>query len=469
MGALRIYNTLTGRKEEFKPIEEGVVRIYVCGPTVYDHCHLGHFKTFVFFDFLVRYLRFKGYRVEYVMNITDVDDKIIARASQEGVDIKEYAERYIRSFLEDMRALRLVRPTHMPRATEHIEDMIRLIRRLIEKGYAYVSDGNVYFSVEKFRDYGKLSKVDKEKVVGEAGEGKRSPLDFALWKAWKPGEPWWDSPWGRGRPGWHIECSAMSMKYLGETFDIHGGGSDLIFPHHENEIAQSEAATGKQFVRYWMHVGTLNLRQEKMSKSIGNVILIKEVLKRYPPDVVRLYYFSIHYRRPQELDMSVFDEVSRMYERIRRTYRALLEEYRGAPEDEGARRVDEVMGFLSEFLEAMDDDLNTPRALSAFMRFVRWLNEYLEGGRVDKRTLAAAIYFYDVFREVSGVLEEEGAAGPSGVLRELIDLIVEVRGRLRERKMYDLSDYIRERLRELGIILEDRGRETRVRFEAPAS
>jgi len=416
------------------------------------------------FDFLVRYLRFKGFQVRYVMNITDVDDKIIRRANEAGVSIDEYTKEYIRSFLEDMDALGLIKPDFMPRATEHINDMIKLISRIIDNGYAYVSNGNVYFDVEKFKDYGKLSRISKEQMISEEeGEGKRNPADFALWKAWKPGEPYWNSPWGKGRPGWHIECSAMSMRYLGETLDIHGGGSDLIFPHHENEIAQSEAATGKKFVRFWIHVGTLNFKMEKMSKSIGNVILIKEVLKRYSPEVIRLYYFSIHYRRPQEFDFSVLDQAAKLYDRIKSTYSLLLSEYRRAPDNPNNRMSDKILGFINDFLSALDDDFNTPRALGVFTRFIRWLNKYIAEGNLDRKTLADAIYFYDIFREVTGLLREEKREVREEV-EDLVKLIVNIRRKLRERRIYDISDYIRSELEKRGVILEDRGLETIYKF-----
>lgn len=459
---LQLYNTLSRRKEEFKPVEDNIVRIYVCGPTVYDHCHLGHFKTFVSFDFLVRYLRFKGFQVKYVMNITDVDDKIIRRANEKGVSIEEYTKDYIESFLEDMEALGLVKPDVIPKATEHINDMIKLIDKIIERGYAYVSGGNVYFDIERFSEYGKLSRISKDQMIAEEGEGKKNPYDFALWKAWKPGEPYWNSPWGKGRPGWHIECSAMSMRYLGETIDIHGGGSDLIFPHHENEIAQSEAATGKKFVRFWVHVGTLNFKMEKMSKSIGNVILVKEILKKYSPEVIRLYYFSIHYRRPQEFELKVLDQVSKLYERLRSTYVLLLNEYKKSPINPNNRMSERISEFINEFLDALDDDFNTPRALGVFTRFIRWLNSYIARGNPDRKTLADALYFYDIFKEITGILREE--RGVEEGVEELINLIIDVRRRLRERKIYDLSDYIREELKKRGVILEDRGLETKYKF-----
>jgi len=461
---MKIYNTLSRKKEKFKPLESNTVKIYVCGPTVYDHSHIGHFKTFVFFDFLVRYLREKGFKVEYVMNITDIDDKIINRANKEGKTIFEYVKPYIQSFMEDLDKLHLLKPSYMPRATEHIHDMIKLIERLLEKGYAYTSDGNVYFDVLKFKDYGKLSRIKRENMPVAEEPGKRNPIDFALWKAWKPGEPYWEAPWGRGRPGWHIECSVMAMKYLGETIDIHGGGSDLIFPHHENEIAQSEAATGRQFVRYWIHVGTLNFKEEKMSKSIGNVITIKEILKKYHPDVLRLYYFSIYYRKPQNFSWEDLDNINKMYSRIARIYENLLETFEKASENSNNRKIDVIDEFERKFLDALDDDMNTPKALAVFNKFTRWLASYVSESP-DKKTLQRAVEFYDKFRRIAGVLEEvkrELDLGKEAL--QLLNIIINVRKELRKRKIFDLADYIRAELGKLGIELEDIGLETRVRY-----
>src|SRR5512138_466703 len=300
--SLKLYNTLTGTKEEFVPLEPGKVKMYVCGVTVYDNCHIGHARANVAFDVVYRYLRTSGFDVTYVRNYTDIDDKIINRANKEGVPYNVISERYIKTFDEDMARLGLALPTHQPRATEHVDDIIRLVQTLIDRGHAYQSGGDVYFSVETFPSYLKLSKRTLEEMQAgarvEVGELKRNPMDFALWKEAKPGEPFWESPWGKGRPGWHIECSAMSSCLLGETFDIHGGGRDLIFPHHENEIAQSEAATGKPFVRYWLHNGFVNINAEKMSKSLGNFFTIREVLDRYDSEVLRFFLLSAHYRSP---------------------------------------------------------------------------------------------------------------------------------------------------------------------------
>ena len=300
--AIRVYNTLTGKKEDFVPLHEGKVGMYVCGVTVYDLCHIGHARSAIIFDILYRYFRYRGYEVTFVRNFTDIDDKIINRANQEGVDYKTIAERYIREFGMDIRGLGLEKATIEPRATDHIPEMIELVSGLIEKGYAYPGGGDVFFSVERFKEYGKLSKRNLEEMQAgarvEIDEKKKNPLDFVLWKGSKPGEPFWESPWGKGRPGWHIECSVMSMKYLGETFDIHGGGRDLVFPHHENEIAQSEGATGKPFARYWIHNGFININKEKMSKSLGNILTIKEVVKEWHPEVLRLFFLSSHYRSP---------------------------------------------------------------------------------------------------------------------------------------------------------------------------
>ena len=293
--AIRVYNTLTGKKEDFIPLQENRVGMYVCGVTVYDLCHIGHARSAIIFDMIYRYLRYRGYEVAFVRNFTDIDDKIINRANQEGVDYKTIAERYIRDFEVDMGDLGLEKATIEPRATDHIPGMIQLISALVENGYAYQGGGDVFFSVERFRDYGKLSKRNVEEMQAgarvEIDDKKKNPLDFVLWKGSKPNEPFWESPWGRGRPGWHIECSVMSMKYLGETFDIHGGGKDLVFPHHENEIAQSEGATGKPFARYWLHNGFININKEKMSKSLGNFLTLKDVLKEWHPEVLRLFFF----------------------------------------------------------------------------------------------------------------------------------------------------------------------------------
>ena len=332
---LRIYNTLTGKKEDFIPLQEKRVGMYVCGVTVYDLCHIGHARSAIVFDTIHRYLRYRGYDITYVRNFTDIDDKIIRRANEEGVDCKTIAEKYINEFNIDMGGLVLERPTVEPKATDQIPEMIRLISTLVEKGFAYQSGGDVFFSVERFKDYGKLSKRNLEEMQAgarvEIDEKKENPLDFALWKASKPGEPSWESPWGKGRPGWHIECSVMSQKYLGETFDIHGGGRDLIFPHHENEIAQSEAATGKPFVRYWIHNGFVNINKEKMSKSLGNILTIKEILKDWHPEILRLFFLSHHYRSPVDYSDDSFIEAKSGLDRFYTTLKSIKDELARVP------------------------------------------------------------------------------------------------------------------------------------------
>ena len=327
--SLRIFNTQTRKKEEFIPLQEGKVGIYVCGITAYDVCHVGHARSAVVFDVITRYLRYRGYDVTYVKNFTDVDDKIIEKARREQKGIAEIAERYIREHDEDMEALGVARPTVTPRATEHIDGMIRLVETLIEKGLAYGVDGDIYYAVEKFPGYGKLSGRDLEDMLAGArvdvNEKKRNPLDFVLWKASKEGEPWWDSPWGRGRPGWHLECSVMSQRYLGDTFDIHGGGEDLIFPHHENEIAQSEGVTGKPLARYWIHNGFVRVNSEKMSKSLGNFFTIRDILKQYHPEVLRLFLLQSHYRSPVDFSDAALAEARQGMDRFYSTLEALRE------------------------------------------------------------------------------------------------------------------------------------------------
>jgi cysteinyl-tRNA synthetase len=409
--ALRIYNTLTGKKEEFVPLHEKRVGMYVCGVTVYDLSHIGHARSAIVFDAIYRYLQYRGYDVTFVRNFTDIDDKIIKRANEEGVDFKTIAEKYIDEFNIDMGKFGLEKPRFEPRATEHIPEMIKLISTLLEKGYAYLGGGDVFFSVERFKDYGKLSKRDLEQMQAGARVGidekKENPLDFALWKASKPGEPFWESPWGKGRPGWHIECSVMSQKYLGETFDIHGGGKDLIFPHHENEIAQSEAATGKPFVRYWIHNGFVNIDKEKMSKSLGNILTLKEVFKDWHPEAIRLFLLSSHYRSPVDFSFDSLSEARTALDRFYTTLKAIQEELKkpispkplpspsrgeGAPYGvvkdaprgkggggsvlEDCRQAIESVQILFE--EAMDDDFNTAQALGYFYDLQRHLNSLLD-------------------------------------------------------------------------------------------
>ena len=462
---IRLTNTLTEKKEEFKPLEEGVVRLYVCGPTVYDHAHVGHARSAVVFDVIRRWFEYRGYKVIFVRNYTDIDDKIIKRSKEEGIPWQEVARKYIESYEEDMRALNVKEPTYKPKVTEHIREIVEMIDGLIEKGYAYEADGDVYFSVEKFPEYGKLPKRKTEELLAgarvEPGENKRNPLDFALWKKSKEGEPGWKSPWGVGRPGWHIECSAMSMKYLGETMDIHGGGLDLVFPHHENEIAQSESYTGKTFARYWVHNGFVMINHEKMSKSLGNFFTVKEVLKRFSPDVVRLFLLSTHYRSPIDFSFERLEETKRALNRIMNFLNS-VEIVRELPLDEEGEPADlNPAQTKREFEEAMDDDFNTAKALGAVYDLVKRANlikdRAIKRQKISKeergQLLEAAQTVRELLKTLGLRLEEEKKSGE--VEEELIKLLIEVRGELRKKKEFELADKIRDRLKELGIVLED--------------
>ncbi len=456
---LKIYNSLTRRKEEFVPITPGKVKMYVCGMTVYDYCHLGHARVLVVFDVIVRHLRSLGYDVTYVRNITDIDDKIIARAIENGESIQELTDRFIEAMHEDAEALGVLPPDVEPRATESMDAIIDMIRRLMEKGYAYQADnGDVYYSVSRFRDYGKLSGKQLEDLRSgarvEVDEAKRDPLDFVLWKAAKPGEPAWNSPWGPGRPGWHIECSAMSTQRLGDHFDIHGGGLDLQFPHHENEIAQSEAATGHPFVNYWIHNGFVQVDEEKMSKSLGNFFTVREILKRYRPEEVRYFILSSHYRSP--LNYSD-DNLDKARAALTRLYTAL----RGV--DAGGDDIDPE--FERRFTDAMNDDFNTPEALAVLFEVARTLNRAREEDPQAARRLAATL------RRLGGrlgllqadpeVYLKGGQAGAGGGLADAeIDALVQQRLDARKRKDWAEADRIRDQLAEQGVVLEDSGTRT---------
>lgn len=471
---LRVYNTLSGTKEEFKPLVPGKVSMYVCGVTVYDHCHIGHARANVVFDMIYRYLRHAGYDVTYVRNYTDVDDKIINRANQEGVPYNVISERFIAEFDRDMAALGLDLPSHQPKATEHITEMIDVISRLVDKGYAYAADGDVYFCVEKFDPYLKLSKRNLDEMQAgariEVGEKKRHPMDFALWKGSKPGEPFWKSPWGEGRPGWHIECSAMSMKYLGETFDIHGGGKDLVFPHHENEIAQSEAANGKPFANYWIHNGFVNINSEKMSKSLGNFFTIKEVLEKYDAEVLRFFLLSAHYRSPIDFSDQNLREAEAGLERI---YAALagIDEAAAKGEENAEGEADEELAgktatIADRFREAMDDDFNTAQALGFVFDLVRSANRVLAEGRGENRELL--IDAGSRIREVGVVLglfmSEPNAfaerlknrkAAELPIAAEEIERLIAERLAARAARDFRRADEIRDNLAAQGIMLLD--------------
>jgi cysteinyl-tRNA synthetase len=421
---LRIYNTLTRKKEDFEPLQLGNVGMYVCGMTVYDYCHIGHARSVVLFDVIYRYLLKSDYDVTYVRNFTDVDDKIINRANEVGENWKSLAERFIKEFYIDMDALGVRRPTFEPKATDHIAQIQSIIGKLISRGHAYEVAGDVMFSVESFNRYGKLSgKKTDELVAGsrvEVDEKKENPLDFALWKAAKPGEPSWDSPWGPGRPGWHIECSAMSMEYLGERFDIHGGGADLTFPHHENEIAQSESATGKPFAKYWIHNGFVNIRSEKMSKSLGNVLNIRDILKVVHPEALRLFLLSSHYRSPLDYNETSIKEASAGLERLYAAMVSLnnLIHAQGTAGD----LPEELTGVTERFKQALDDDFNTPRGLAVLFEAARTVNRIATEAGSSKDSIPApdklsAVHqeLTDLAREALGILNEEPHAFLDGM------------------------------------------------------
>ena len=472
---MRTYNTMTGEKEQFEPLQAGVVRMYVCGITAYDVCHLGHARSAVMFDMVVRYLRHKGYEVTYIKNFTDIDDKIIARAQAEQNTTEAVAETYIQAYYEDMDELGVMRADIEPRATEHIAEIIRAIEGLIQKQAAYAVDGDVFFDVSAFEHYGKLSGREKTGRMSGArvdvDTRKRNPDDFALWKASKEDEPKWTSPWGYGRPGWHIECSAMSMKYLGESFDIHGGGADLIFPHHENEIAQSEALTEKPFVKYWMHNGFITVNREKMSKSLGNFFTIKEILKQYDPEVVRFFLLSTHYRNPIEFSDEQLREaeatLDRVYSTNVRIHDFLNQTGKSAPASLDETRFEEtVEGFWKEFEEAMDDDFNSALALGHMFELIREINRFLDtrpktaGSRELVRqaqtNLNKASAILNLFQRSSAdwnlALKDKKGIPLS---EEAIEQQIKERAQARQQKDWARADSIRQQLRQLGIALED--------------
>ena len=452
--SIAIYNTLTRSVQEFTPINDGEVRMYCCGPTVYDYFHIGNARSFVMSDVVRRYFEFRGYTVTYVMNITDIDDKIINRGNAEGLPSAAVAEKFSAAFLEDSQRFGIRPATLHPRATETMEEIIAHIQGLIDNGSAYVVDGDVYFRVSAFGEYGKLSRKNVEDLeVGarvEADTRKESPVDFALWKSAKPGEPTWDAPWGTGRPGWHIECSAMAMKYLGTTFDIHAGGNDLIFPHHENEITQSEALTHAPFARYWMHFGFLNIDNEKMSKSLGNFFTARDILDKYPAEVIRFYYLQTHYRSPLNFTHDGLDAAKAGLQRLQGLYEALP----AAPA--GTTAVD-VAGYERRFTEAMYDDFNTSAAFGALFDMARELNGALHADAgLDAGSRDAALEFLRrAALGVFGVLRTEAATGGDRLLGDVMQLLIDLRAEARKEKQWALSDRIRDGLKDLGIVLED--------------
>ncbi|GGX78274.1 cysteine--tRNA ligase [Litchfieldella qijiaojingensis] len=463
---MQIYNTLTRRKETFEPLEPGRIRMYVCGMTVYDYCHLGHARVMVAFDVITRYLRARGYDVTYVRNITDIDDKILRRAEENGESIASLTERMIAAMHEDEGRLMVLRPDQEPRATGHIVEIVDMIGSLIDKGYAYAADnGDVYYRVRKFADYGKLNNRDPDEMRAgarvEVDEHKEDPLDFVLWKAAKPGEASWSSPWGEGRPGWHIECSAMSTCCLGETFDIHGGGPDLTFPHHENEIAQSEAATGKLYVNTWMHAGAVRVNQEKMSKSLGNFFTIRDVLEAHDPEVVRYLLVASHYRSPINYAPDSLGEARKSLERF---YTAL----EGVVPQEGAVDV----RFDQRFVAAMDDDFNTPEALAALFDLARELNrakkeapEQAPALAFELKRLGGVLGLFT--QDPSTFLKGGGEALP--ISEAEIEARIAERAAAKKTKDFATADRIRDELAELGIVLKDSREGTTWVFETPAT
>ncbi len=457
-----ISDTLRGTKEVFEPISPPNVNMYVCGPTVYDEPHLGHAKTAVFFDVVRRYLTWAGYSVFYVTNVTDIDDKIIARAAREGVDWKEIARRYEEEYFGAMQDLKVISATANPRATEYIDKILELISGLVKSGHAYVTSDGVYFSVETFEGYGKLSKVKLENLVRDArvktSEEKRHPADFALWKFSKPGEPKWPAPWGDGRPGWHIECSAMIYALLGEQIDIHGGGSDLIFPHHENEIAQSEAFTGKRpFVKYWMHVGLLNVRGEKMAKSLKNYFSVKAALQRYDPDVLRIFLTSAHYRKPLEFSenalKSTENRVRSWKEAAMRAAQYSLEGRKGELNEDELEMKKVMHSEIKKFFSALSDDFNTPVAYASLDALASMASRIVSEG-LSPNLASEIVYLMDRASSLLGI-DVLSRSQRKDVL-PYVEALVEVRKELRKRKMYDISDAIRAKLRDLGVIVEDK-------------
>ena len=497
MSDIYVYNTLTGAKEAFVPVEDGKVGIYCCGPTTYNYIHIGNGRPLVVFDAVRRYFLYKGYDVTYVSNFTDVDDKIIERAALEDEDPQVLADRYVEAFFVDADALGVLRADIYPRVSEHIPEIIAFVADLVEKGMAYQLDGDVYYTLAEFPSYGKLSKRSREDLMDGArvdvDQRKRDAADFALWKSAKPGEPSWDSPWGPGRPGWHIECSAMSHKYLGESFDIHGGGADLIFPHHENEIAQSEGRFGQTMAKYWMHNGFITVNQEKMSKSLGNFFLLREVLAQFPGQVVRFYLLSVHYRSPLDFDDGKLGVAQRGLERLKNAARtaAAVVANRGAADADGIAVADgasAASAFIGEiehgqgaFEEAMNDDFNTALAIAALFDMSRAINTYATGDSPDGATMQtalerftglAAVLGLDLLDSASeaddqgldqalgalldGLREADGAEmGQEETIGEKMDALLALRQTYREAKNFAGADQIRDGLKALGIVVED--------------
>ena len=453
---MKIFNTLTREKEEFKPITEGEVKIYACGPTVYNYIHIGNARPICVFDVLRRYLEYRGYKVTFVQNFTDIDDKIIKKANEEGTDYKTVSEKYIEEFWKDAKGLNFRPATVHPKATENIDKIIEIVSGLIENGHAYAVDGDVYFSPKTFPEYGKLSHQPLEELEAGArimvGDIKRDPMDFALWKAAKPGEPYWDSPWGKGRPGWHIECSAMVCRYLGETIDIHCGGQDLIFPHHENEIAQSECFTGKPFAHYWMHNGYINVDNVKMSKSLGNFFTVRDVAEKYGYEPIRYLMISSSYRSPINYSVDIIEQCKASLQRLYTCRDGIDFEIKNAPDGELDENIKAQFDKrVEQFIKAMDDDLNTADGIAAVFELARDINTLVVGKGVTKATAEYAAKIFDELTGVLGLVYNR----KTEILDEDIDAMIEARTKARKEKNWAEADRIRDELKAMGIVLED--------------
>ena len=454
---MKLYNTLTKQKEDFRPVVSGEIKMYACGPTVYDLFHIGNARTFMVFDAMRRYFQYRGYHVHFVQNFTDIDDKIINKAKDQGVSAEAISEKFIKEYFLDAESLGIERADVHPKVTENISEIIDIIRVLEKKGHAYEIEGDVYFDVDSYEDYGKLSKQNLEDLqLGsrvEVDERKKSPLDFVLWKSSKPGEPSWDSPWGKGRPGWHIECSAMAKKYLGETIDIHGGGGDLVFPHHENEVAQSEAATGKPFANYWLHVGYLNVNNEKMSKSLGNFFTVRDIRKEFDLEVLRFFMLSAHYRNPLNFNKALLVSSKSGLDRLYHSKEHLdhllkIAEDKALTEEE--RKMEKrLLAYEERFVEKMDDDFNTADGISVIFDLVKDLNTNIDES-TSKAIIHQGILLLKKLTNVLGLLEKQ-----EEVLEEEIEALIEERQQARKAKNYKRSDEIRDQLQEMGIELMD--------------
>ncbi len=461
--SLKIYNTLTRKKEKFIPIKKGEVGMYICGPTVYNYIHIGNARPFIIFEVVRRFLKFKGYKVRYIQNLTDIDDKMINKARELNISVSELAEKFIQEYFIDADSLNIERADVHPRATEHIAEIIELLKGLEEKGYAYEIDGDVFFDVYKFKNYGKLSGQDIEELkIGarvEVDERKRDAIDFALWKKAKEGEPSWDSPWGKGRPGWHIECSAMSMKYLGKTFDIHAGGSDLIFPHHENEIAQSEANNNQQYVRYWMHNGYLCLNNQKMSKSLGNIMKVRDIIQKYKGEVIRYFILSAHYRSPLNFSEEQLQQAQNSLQRLNNiiyNVKHLLKQdkFKKSKDKDDELILEKRKEGEQQFIKAMDDDFNTPVALSRLFGFAKDVNIYLNSPSLKNKIILEEIikFYQDLAGKVLGILKDFDREQS---FEQEIKKLIEDREKARKEKNWEKSDKIRDELKRKGVILED--------------